>query len=171
MSTGRIIGGNRLQIVATPDYRLSLFLAVLLIHRPTMLIVQDEPMAQFFVLSSIIFVLCFAVLLFIFVPKLQSRGKSSQAILQQAMRPTNAAACGDQSWSSSRLHDLTKETTNPAMIPEVGSETEFGMQREELHSQKENAELKARNEALEKELSETKALLSAATIPETEEDA
>jgi hypothetical protein len=85
------------------------------------------------------------------------------------MRPTNAAACGDQSGSSSRLHDLTKETTNPAMIPEVGSETEFGMQQAEL--QKENAELRARIEALEKEFSETKALLSAATIPETEEDA
>lgn len=37
---------------------------------PTMIIVSDEPRAYYFVMASIIFVLCASVLLFIFVPKI-----------------------------------------------------------------------------------------------------
>ena len=37
---------------------------------PTVVIVSDDPKARFFVTSSIIFVLCSSVLLFIFVPKI-----------------------------------------------------------------------------------------------------
>jgi len=36
---------------------------------PTMIIVSDEPRARYFVMTSIIFVLCTAILLFIFIPK------------------------------------------------------------------------------------------------------
>ena len=46
---------------------------------PTMIIVSDEPKAKYFVLTSIIFVLCTAVLLFIFIPKVlaTNRGPSN----------------------------------------------------------------------------------------------
>jgi len=43
----------------------------------SMTVVSDEPRAQYFVLNSIIFVLCSAVLLFIFIPKVLGATKGS----------------------------------------------------------------------------------------------
>jgi len=54
---------------------------------PTMIIVVDEPPAQFFVLTSIIFVLCTSVLVFIFVPKiLQNKRAPDTAHVKHAIR-------------------------------------------------------------------------------------
>ena len=54
---------------------------------PVMIIVEGEPKAYFFLLSSIIFVLCSALLLFMFVPKIRfhfnpEKGKQKDAVRQ-----------------------------------------------------------------------------------------
>ena len=67
----------------------ALFISVLVcfVGIPVMIIVEGEPKAYFFLLSSIIFVLCSALLLFMFVPKIRfhfnpEKGKQKDAVRQ-----------------------------------------------------------------------------------------
>ena len=71
----------------------ALFISVLVcfVGIPVMIIVEGEPKAYFFLLSSIIFVLCSALLLFMFVPKIRfhldpEKGKQKDAVRQFVSR-------------------------------------------------------------------------------------
>ena len=50
---------------------------------PVMVIVTDQPRAYFFVLASIIFILCSSLLLFIFVPKVQFHRNKNKAVSRE----------------------------------------------------------------------------------------
>lgn len=116
-----------------------------------MLIVTDEPGAEFFVSTSLIFVLCMAVLLFIFVPKIRRRKESVSDRIKEGIR-NQADLLNNQSSFSLRKQQ-------PSSLAETSAE---------LQLQRENELLRHKNEELEKQLSELKALVPSARVGKQE---
>ena len=87
---------------------------------PTVVLVSDDPKARYFVISSVIFVLCSAVLLFIFVPKMyiSLKPKSNmmdavKASIRQSVRHAPSASSRsawlDVSAAPEQVRDLLEE--------------------------------------------------------------
>jgi len=131
---------------------------------PTMILVSEEPRAHYFVLTSIIFVLCSSVLLFIFIPKLLAVAQRSHGSSQTISRTMSdsirrsSAAFWEQNSSRFSARSLTRFTgeaagsrgANDHAGGDISDESGIGILKGPVHV--ENEKLRAQVEKLQKEL-------------------
>ena len=136
----------------------ALFIAVLVcfVGIPVMVIVEGEPKAYFFLLSSIIFVLCSALLLFMFVPKIRFHFSPDKRKQKDTVRhfiskkySTGPSSTVDQKTSDNRKASLDSATSWASTGPQQPSD-----------DTKENAELKKTIKTLSARVSELESLLT-----------
>ena len=85
-----------------------------------MFLVSDSPPAKFFITTAIIAVVCFSVLLVIFVPKiLNSRKTGGAAMIPTASRFSSTKFFPDQSHRDSFMNQLRKSTGGPVASEDV----------------------------------------------------
>jgi len=117
---------------------------------PTLLLVQGEPRARYFVIASITFVLCFAVLLFIFVPKAGFARKNPkpstffQAVHQSSIQQGRKSSYAPQSlqYSVGSIGSIrsTRSTESSSRSAERGFQPEVPMIPESNGSTEESEE-------------------------------
>ena len=130
---------------------------------PTMILVSEEPRAHYFVLTSIIFVLCSSVLLFIFIPKLlavANRSHGSSQTMSRTMSDSirrSSAAFWEQNSSRFSARSLTMITgeagsggANDHAAGDISDESGIGILKGPVHV--ENEKLRAQVEKLQQEL-------------------
>jgi hypothetical protein len=141
----------------------ALFIAVLVcfVGIPVMVIVEGEPKAYFFLLSSIIFVLCSALLLFMFVPKIifhfsPDKGKQKDSVRLFVSKKYGAGPSStvDQITSDNRKASLDSATSWASTGPPQQPSDDVDI------ITKENAELKNTIETLTARVSELESLLT-----------
>jgi len=139
----------------------ALFIAVLVcfVGIPVMVIVEGEPKAYFFLLSSIIFVLCSALLLFMFVPKIRFHFSPDKRKQKDTVRhfiskkySTGPSSTVDQKTSDNRKASLDSATSWASTGPQQPSD--------DVDINKESAELKKTIETLTARVSELESLLT-----------
>lgn len=110
---------------AESDYIAKAIMCMILVSAvgvPTMILVSDDATANFFAMTSIIFVLCAAVLLFIFVPKIRASSEGEfnfkRAVEQSMACRTSTFDSDSESTGVSGI----KIVSNPAMLEKYRSE-------------------------------------------------
>lgn len=139
----------------------ALFISVLVcfVGIPVMIIVEGEPKAYFFLLSSIIFVLCSALLLFMFVPKIRfhldpEKGKQKDAVRQFVSKKFSQ----NSSWTANNAVGSDQRKLSVSSVQSF-SVTDIN---------KENAELKETIESLRVRVSELENLIAKGVEEEDE---
>uniref|UniRef100_A0A7S0AKY8 G-protein coupled receptors family 3 profile domain-containing protein n=1 Tax=Minutocellus polymorphus TaxID=265543 RepID=A0A7S0AKY8_9STRA len=136
----------------------ALFIAVLVcfVGIPVMIIVEGEPRAYFFLLSSIIFVLCSALLLFMFVPKIlfhfnPDKGKQKDAVRQFVSKKYSTGPSSTVDQQGVSYHRKASASSVASWASTGGGETGVSSSPPQEPSDdinKENAELKKTIETL-----------------------
>jgi hypothetical protein len=135
---------------------------------PVMIIAQDEPRARVFVSAGIVFIVCLAILLLIFVPKilaLRRENKSESVVIQSAQRNSVPAPYSSRPVVAVSGLDLSFAALNDQTTSIEEEDPDDGIKvlqhRKEVQNLKEQiGELKSQNESLTSEMAKMRYLHS-----------
>ena len=108
---------------------------------PVMIIASDQPQARFFVTTSIVFVICTSLLLFIFVPKEQFRRNKKD--VRDSVRKVSKQQTAS---TMSRLSNSSSNSSHEGGLRILNNpQTVLALEQENAVLRRENSELKRRN--------------------------